>query len=224
MAAGFPSRRIIPAQCQICGTIFVSRWGRSIGVFGEGSVPLEFVGNTEPCVVPGCGGKAVVAGAVYNFSEHGAEVLSGPATTREMLLALRAVLEQARSTGAGIEKLRSDVEDISPHFAPLFDFFKSYPEVSNVLINSFVMIMLFILTMLLDDDEESISIQQNFYTPPVATQQEGTKPSHPATADQPLSRTEVERLIGQAVRRTMAETARGARGGPPIPKSKPRAK
>ncbi|WP_159078687.1 hypothetical protein [Orrella marina] len=106
----------LPAFCDNCGTVFNS------GIAGSGSSMIT-ISNCKAGPCPVCGSMGTVPDGAFNLQEHLVTVLSGPASTHERFMRLKAVLEQAKAANKSAEETIKSVEAVDPTIGKLARFF-----------------------------------------------------------------------------------------------------
>lgn len=99
-----------PAKCRSCGMV-----GPAFGFAMQNSRSISFKGCTDgPC--PNCGGTRDVLDGVYDAVGPVLTLLSGPATTFEVLKRAAMVVRDSREAGESEEKTIERVAEILPSF------------------------------------------------------------------------------------------------------------
>jgi hypothetical protein len=146
-----------PAFCPNCGLIFAPP---SV-VVGEGARVrgLTLSGNVQRC--PQCGGLAELPEGTFDVADETIRVLSASDLTRERLLRLQAILEQAGRAEMPTEAAADAIADEAPALKRLFD---RYPKMGRALIKWLEIIVVILLAQglaeLRDDSATRHDVQQ----------------------------------------------------------------
>jgi hypothetical protein len=100
----------LPAQCQNpkCKAIFPS------GFYTDGK-NNSFVGNASQC--PVCGSRATVVDGTFSVRDNILEIISAPASSRDMLRAFLSIAEKAKEGVISKEDAISEAGHINPQYA-----------------------------------------------------------------------------------------------------------
>lgn len=125
----------VPAHCTGCGLDFMPS---TIGLTGGASITIS------NCVIdcPRCGATAHFADGTLRADGDKFRLLSGPNVTREMLLRLRLLVEEAERDPTRLDSVQKEAEAIHPGFGSLFSPTSWSPEVKAALVTAMAAVVL----------------------------------------------------------------------------------
>ncbi len=119
---------LVPAHCDACGLDFQPR---AISL-GPGARNITLVGNLTNC--PRCGGIARFIEGEFNVKDGKFEVLSASDVTREMLVRLQLLIDEAEAHPSRLDEIKQKAEAVHAGFGGLFNPLEWSPEVKAALI------------------------------------------------------------------------------------------
>jgi hypothetical protein len=157
----------IPARCDACGYEFRPPF---VEVAGGGTVVIG-EGCSTPC--PRCGGIARFPEGQFTEENNKLRVLNASDVTREMLVRLSLLLEEAAQNPDNLRSIQERAEAIHSGFGSLFAPASWSPEIKGALIGA-------ITTLLATQCSAPTTVNISNYTTIQIPESRKVRPSHPS--------------------------------------------
>ena len=125
----------VPAHCSRCGLDFQPR----AIVIQNGASNITMAGNTTNC--PHCGAMATFMEGTFSVEDDRFKILSAPSVTREMLVRLQLLLDEADAHPSDLDRISKKAEAVHAGFGSLFNPADWSPNVKAAIIGAVAALM-----------------------------------------------------------------------------------